>query len=229
MEMKIADPDKAIRALKTAEQFVNPFGVFVTGIDRDESAESDDGSFKGSKIFSYTGAVMTLPTGVQAIAENNYGRPNDALNYLKRMSRTFSYALPGSMYEVSPDYGMIAQAWNIYSFAIPIVQQFFGIQPQAAQKKITISPQMPDEWNEASLENVLVSDNAISIFYEKSNGKLKLKITQDNPDWELEIILPQKIGEKKYEVVKSTIGPSILNDQIIFKVKRKVIEIILNY
>lgn len=229
MEMKIADPGKAIRALKTAEQFVNPFGVFVTGIDRDESAESDDGSFKGSKIFSYTGAVMTLPTGVQAIAENNYGRPNDALNYLKRMSRTFSYALPGSMYEVSPDYGMIAQAWNIYSFAIPIVQQFFGIQPQAAQKKITIRPQMPDEWNEASLENVLVSDNAISIFYEKSNGKLKLKITQDNPDWELEIILPQKIGEKKYEVVKSTIEPSILNDQIIFKVKRKVIEIILNY
>jgi glycogen debranching enzyme len=229
MEMKIADPDKAIRALKTAEQFVNPFGVFVTGIDRDESAGSDDGSFKGSKIFSYTGAVMTLPTGVQAIAENNYGRPNDALNYLKRMSRTFSYALPGSMYEVSPDYGMIAQAWNIYSFAIPIVQQFFGIQPQAAQKKITISPQMPDEWNEASLENVLVSDNAISIFYEKNNGKLQLKITQDNPDWEIEIILPQKIGEKKYEVVKSTIEPSILNDQLIFKAKGKVIEIILNY
>jgi hypothetical protein len=88
---------------------------------------------------------------------------------------------------------------------------------------------MPDEWNEASLENVLVSDNAISIFYEKSNGKLQLKITQDNPDWELEIILPQKIGEKKYEVVKSTIDPSILNDQLIFKAKGKVIEIILNY
>ncbi len=228
MEMQIADPEKAIKALKIAEQFVNPFGVFVTGIDRDESAGSDDGSFKGSKIFSYTGAVMTLPTGVQAIAENNYGRPNEALNYLKRISRTFSYALPGSMYEVSPDYGMIAQAWNIYSFAIPVVQQFFGIQPQAAQKKIVIKPQMPDEWKEASLENVLVSDNAVSIFYEKSNGQLQLKITQDNPEWELEIILPQKIGEKKYEVVNSNIEPSRLNDQLTFKSKGKKVEITVN-
>ena len=178
MEMNIADREKGIEALKTAEKFVNPFGVFVTGIDRDESAGSDDGSFKGSKIFSYTGAVMTLPTGVQAIAENNYGRPNESLNYLKKMSRTFSYALPGSMYEVSPDYGMITQAWNVYSFGIPIVQQFFGIQPEASKNKIRIKLQMPDDWETASLENVKIADNAISLFYSKKfirtilNGKL---------------------------------------------------------
>ena len=135
MEMKLADPDKALRALTTAETFVNPFGVFVTGIDRDASAGSDEGSFKGSKVFSYTGAVMTLPTGVQAVAENNYGRPNQALNYLQRMARTFSFALPGSMYEVSPDYGMMTQAWNIYSFAIPIVQQFFGVATNGCTKE----------------------------------------------------------------------------------------------
>ena len=71
---------------------------------------------------------MTLPTGVQAVAENNYGRPDKALDYLKRMTRTFGYALPGSIYEVSPDFGMMTQAWNLYSYAIPIVGQFFGIQ-----------------------------------------------------------------------------------------------------
>ncbi|MCB0375975.1 MAG: glycogen debranching protein, partial [Sinomicrobium sp.] len=131
MEMGIADEEKALKALRIAEKFVNPFGVFVTGTDRDASAGSDDGSFKGSTVFSYTGAVMTLPTGVQAVAENNYGRPDKALDYLTRMTRSFSYALPGSMYEVSPDYGMMTQAWNIYGFAIPIVQQFFGIKPQA--------------------------------------------------------------------------------------------------
>ena len=136
--MGIADPNKAVQALKTAEKFVNPFGVFVTGIDRDESAGSDDGSFEGSNVFSYTGAVMTLPTGVQAISENNYGRPDQAMNYLNRMTRTFSYALPGSMYEVSPDYGMVVQALNIYSFAVPIVHQFFGIRPMASKKEICV-------------------------------------------------------------------------------------------
>ncbi len=227
MEMGLADNDKAIKALKTAERFVNPFGVFVTGIDRDASAGSDEGSFKGSKVFSYTGAVMTLPTGVQAVAENNYGHPDKALNYLKRMARTFSYALPGSMYEVSPDYGMMAQAWNIYGFAVPIVQQFFGIAPQASKKKVVIMPQMPDEWDEASLENVIISDNAISVFYQKANGLLNLKVVQENPTWEVVIVFPEQKEGGAYEVVESTVAPQKQDGQISFSAKATTIELIL--
>ncbi|RNC89231.1 MAG: glycogen debranching protein [Allomuricauda sp.] len=185
MEVGIADSVKAIKALDTGKKFVNPFGVFVTGIDRDASAGSNDGAYKAPPIFTYTGAVMTLPTGVQVRAENNYGRPNEALDYLERMTRSFSYALPGSMYEVSPDFGMMTQAWNIYSFAYPIVHQFFGIQPNAAEKKVSIAPRMPDKWNEASLENVRIGDNTISVFW--TNGKVRA--TQTNPKWEVTLHL----------------------------------------
>lgn len=191
MEMGIADSTKAIVALDNAKQFTNPFGVFVTGIDRDETAVDDSGSFKGSKVFSYTGAVMTLPTGVQAVAENNYGRPDQALDYLKRMSRSFSYALPGSIYEVSPDYGMMTQAWNIYAFAVPIVNQFFGINPLAHNKTIIIEPQMPKEWDTASLENVKVGDNEISIWHTKSKESHQIKIQQTKTDWKIKLVLPQ--------------------------------------
>lgn len=224
MEMKIADKEKAIKALQTAENFVNPFGAFVTGIDRDTSAGSDDGSFKGSKIFSYTGAVMTLPTGVMAIAENNYGRPDNALNYLKRMTRTFSYALPGSIYEVSPDYGMITQAWNIYSFAIPIVHQFFGIQPKASEKKVQIIPQLPEQWNEASLENVVIADNKISVFFEKKDKRSTIKVSQTNKDWNLEIVLP-KIIAGNYEILKGNAEIITTETQILYLSKDPVIEI----
>ncbi len=191
MEVGIAPKDKALKALNTAEKFVNPFGVFVTGIDRDESAGSDDGSFKGSKIFSYTGAVMTLPTGVQVVSENNYGRPDKALNYLKRMTRTFSYALPGSIYEVSPDYGMVTQAWNVYGYAVPIVEQFFGIRPDAANQKVVIQPQMPSSWDHASLENVMVGDNEISIYFSNKEGTTEVRVTQTQDDWEFIVELPQ--------------------------------------
>ncbi|NNL00920.1 MAG: glycogen debranching protein, partial [Eudoraea sp.] len=224
MEMKIAEKEKALKALQTSENFVNPFGVFVTGIDRDASAGSDDGSFKGSKVFSYTGAVMTLPTGVQAIAENNYGRPDKALNYLKRMTRTFSYALPGSIYEVSPDYGMITQAWNIYSFALPIIHQFFGIQPMASEKKIQIMIQMPEEWNSASLENVIVAENVISVFYEKENKTTKVKVTQSESDWALEIVLP-KMENINYEIVKGNAEITISENIIVYLSKDPIIEI----
>ncbi|MFT7064708.1 MAG: glycogen debranching enzyme [Sediminicola sp.] len=229
MEMKIADGQKAIAALQTAEKYVNPFGVFVTGIDRDASAGSDEGSFKGSKVFSYTGAVMTLPTGVQAIAENNYGNPDKALNYLKRMSRTFSYALPGSMYEVSPDYGMIAQAWNIYGFAIPIIHQFFGIHPYAAQKKVTIELQMPEAWKEAALEDVIIANNKISIFYKKSNGRIALKVLQQNPEWTVHIIFPSSRGKEQYKIIKSPTAINSVNDHFEISSKQVSTELLISY
>lgn len=190
MEMGIAPETYAKKALKTAEQFVNPFGVFVTGIDRDESAGTDNGSFKGSKQFSYTGAVMTLPTSVQAIAENNYGNPNKALNYLERMTRSFSYAFPGSIYEVSPDYGMITQAWNIYGYGVPIVQQFFGIQPKAQNKTVVIAPMMPDAWPEAKIENVIIGDNSVSMSYTKTENDITIDLDKTNSDWNFKFIPP---------------------------------------
>ncbi|TDN88056.1 hypothetical protein DET49_1094 [Salegentibacter sp. 24] len=198
MEMQIAEPEKALKALNTAEKYRNPFGVFVTGIDRDEEEKTEEGSFKGGEVFTYTGAVMTLPTAVQIIAENNYGRPEKALEYLERMTRSFSFAFPGSMYEVSPDYGMISQAWNIYGYAVPIVNQFFGIQPEAINKKIVIQPQMPNSWNKASLENVKIGENEVSVLYSRSEAALNIEITQDK-NWDLQLVLID-MADSEYEL-----------------------------
>ena len=197
METGIADPEKAKIALATAKKYTNPFGTFVTGIDRDEQAENEDGSFAGSKSFSYTGAVMTLPTGVSAIGENNYGNPDAALDYLKRMTRSFGFALPGSMYEVSPDYGMFTQAWNMYSFGVPIVMQFFGIQPDAGNKVIHIRPQMPSAWEEASIQKVIVGDNEIRMSYVDKSGIRAIEVEQTLSKWGISIEIPEEFSKVK--------------------------------
>ncbi len=181
MELNIADSTKAIKALETAKKFTNPFGLFVTGIDRDASAGADAGAYKAPQIFTYTGAVMTLPSGVMAVAENQYGRPDQALEYIQKMTRSFSYALPGSMYEVSPDFGMMTQAWNIYGYAVPIVEYFFGIKPRADLKEITIAPRMPTTWKEASIENVEIGDNRINVYYKQGQ---RARVTQTK-NWKI--------------------------------------------
>ncbi|MGR3809039.1 glycogen debranching protein [Jiulongibacter sp. NS-SX5] len=184
MEVGLAPREKALAALKTAEQFTNPYGMFVTGIDRDEADAANTGSAQ-KKIFSYVGAVMTLPTGVQAIAENNYGRPDKALDYLQRMTKSFGYALPGSMYEVSPDFGMMTQAWNIFAFAVPIVNQFFGINPKAADKMIILDPVFPESWPQASLESVKVNELVFDIHI---NGfKKVIDISSESNDWTFQL------------------------------------------
>ncbi len=219
MEVGVAEEDKAIKALETGSKYVNPFGVFVTGIDRDESAGTDDGGFaKKMEIFSYTGAVMTLPTGVQAIAENNYGRPDRALAYLERMTNSFSYALPGSMYEVSPDFGMHTQAWNIYSYAVPIIKQFFGIQPMAHLNQVTIDPQMPPTWNDANIENILVGENSLSVSFKRiSANEFQLDISQTNPNFS--IVLNDDLYE--LEVIKGQfVEAGVLNGkEIVVRLK----------
>ena len=197
METGIADPEKAKIALATAKKYTNPFGTFVTGIDRDEKAENEDGSFVGSKSFSYTGAVMTLPTGVSAIGENRYGNPDQALDYLKRMTRSFGFALPGSMYEVSPDYGMFTQAWNMYSFGVPIVMQFFGIQPDAGNRVIHIRPQMPSTWEEASIQKVIVGDNEIKLTYVDKLGVRAIEVEQSQSKWGISIEISEEFSKVK--------------------------------
>jgi glycogen debranching enzyme len=197
METGIADPQKAKIALETGRKYTNPFGVFVTGIDRDESAENEDGSFVGSKSFSYTGAVMTLPTGVSAIGENNYGNPDQSLDYLKRMTRSFGFALPGSIYEVSPDYGMFTQAWNLYSYAVPMITQFFGIKPDAGNKVIYIRPQMPSTWDEASIQKVIIGDNEISMSYVNKSGVLAIEVSQTQSKWGISVEIPEEYSKVK--------------------------------
>ncbi|MGM0579926.1 MAG: glycogen debranching protein [Bacteroidota bacterium] len=174
MEVGAADKEKADKALTTAENYQNRFGMFVTGIDRDEQQE------KASKwkSFSYVGAVMTLPTGVQAIAEAKYGNADKALEYLKMLQNSFSYALPGSMYEVSPDFGMMAQAWNIYAVAVPVVEEFFGIQPKAWKNEVIIKPNLPTEWRNVSFENIKIGNNLIDISAKRIDNVLKFRISQ---------------------------------------------------
>jgi glycogen debranching enzyme len=182
LETGIADPDKAQAALQKSKAYENPFGVYVTGIDRTD--EPDSVVLKSrKKTFSYTGAVMTLPTGVQAVAAAKYGRAEEAWEYISKLSQSFSYALPGSMYEVSPDFGMITQAWNIYGVAVPIIKHFFGIQPKAYNKSISISPNLPEHWRDVSIKNVKVGNNAVSLTISQKDDHAEYHIQQIRNDW----------------------------------------------
>lgn len=219
METGLADSEKAKAALKTAEKFRNKFGMYVTGIDR--SANSDKAESYAAKVgkseFTYTGTVMTLPTGVQAISENNYGHPNQAYDLVQRMLRTFSFALPGSIYEVSPDYGMMTQAWNSYAFEVPVIQQFFGIQPLAYKKEIDLQPSWPDALRSGSIKNVEIGDNSLSISYERASKKNTYILQQKKP-WTM-YFSPQTATYKRWVLDGEIVKPSLRNGRPFLKLK----------
>jgi hypothetical protein len=74
--------------------------------------------------------------------------------------------------------------------------------------------QMPQAWEEASLEHVAMADNEISIFYKKTGETIELTVTQKNTDWELELVFPK--GEKTtYTTVQGDLEIQEASDQIV--------------
>ncbi|MBE9915577.1 glycogen debranching protein [Paenibacillus donghaensis] len=160
METGIADPEKGRRALERMRsgEFIGEYGTYLSGL--------------------YQSEIMTISTGAHAVAEAVYGNPNAALDLLQRMMSTFSMALPGSMNEMSPDYGCAVQAWTVYAVAVPIIRHLIGIKPLAHLRSLHIKPLLPDAWEgkQITLRQLRIGDTTVDITLMSKLGTLQADI-----------------------------------------------------
>lgn len=158
MEIGIAPEDQAERALARMrkDDFIGRYGMYLDALTQR--------------------AVMTINTGVMAVAQAMYGHCNEALGLIEKTFDTYSMATPGSISEMSPDYGCFVQAWTAYGAMVTVVRHFFGIQPSASEGKIVIAPRMPEKWGRGRLTNVRVLDGMLNIEYEKTGDGIRLTI-----------------------------------------------------
>ena len=148
-ETQIAPQEKAIRLLnKVRNEDCGEYGPYLSAVER-----------------RY---MMTISTGVQAMAECAYGRTDEAMWYVDKIVQTFNRALPGSISEMMPDYGCPVQAWTIYGLATPLVTYVLGINPDAYNKSIVISPHLPGSWNNGAIYDLPVGTNTISFAIKKN-------------------------------------------------------------
>jgi hypothetical protein len=216
----IADSSKARQMLKRVGWFTNKFGLYISGIERPDDITMDEGSVLARKQeeFNYNQAVMPGATASLAIAESIYGSTDSALNYIDKTLNSFSFATPGSTYEVSPDYGMFLQAWNVTGLYIPVVQYFFGIDPFAYKKEVTIAPKMPNKWPFAELKNLLIGNTQLSVSYRKEHMRYVYQITCTEPGWKMNF----QLRGVRYMVVN---GLKTNGDKVVLSGKKNTIYI----
>jgi hypothetical protein len=77
---------------------------------------------------------------------------------------------------------------------------------------------MPKAWNTATLENVEIADNSVSVFYNRNEGEVELKVVQQNTNWTVEIVIP-KTDFKNYEVDNTKVSVEELGYHVVFKTK----------
>ncbi|MCC8152755.1 MAG: hypothetical protein LIP01_00165 [Tannerellaceae bacterium] len=191
----IADKEKAIAALEEASFFTNKFGLYVAGIARPDDITLEESSVKHrlENEFNYNEAIMTAGTNSLALAECKYRGSEYALKYMHQIANNFSFATPGTTYEVSPDYGMFVQAWNICGINIPLIQCMFGVQPDAYHKLITLHPNIPSGWEYATLENLIIGNMFLSMDYKKQKDSVTWDIQCTEHDWTIDFQLPDSV------------------------------------
>ncbi|MEX6690413.1 hypothetical protein QTN47_23075 [Danxiaibacter flavus] len=189
-ETGIVDTARAREMFKKLSFFTNKFGLYIAGIERPDDISTDEGSFAHDSTFTYNRAVMTIATSTAAIAACKYGLADTALAYIHKILNTFGYATPGTTYEVSPDYGMFVQAWNTTGINIPLIQYFFGIDPDAYNKQIAIRPLMPSKWNKASIGDVIIGDARLSFDYSRNKDQTTYMIKINKEGWTINVALP---------------------------------------
>lgn len=207
----MTDTARALQAIKKASFFTNKFGSYIAGIERPDDVTIDERPFQKDSTFTYNRAVMPAGTSALIKAAARYGMPDTALTYMHKMLNTFSYATPGTTYEVSPDYGMFVQAWNISCLNIPLIQYFFGVNPDSYKKEITVHLQMPHAWERASLKNLLVGDTKISIDYKKSGNAITCGIHSSQPGWKIHFLTNAKSATVNDKVLKAVMKSIELN------------------
>lgn len=177
METGIAPYHKAIQALDTIyDHHLGEYGPYLSAVNR-----------------KY---MMTIATGVQAVSEYKYGRTDQSLYYVNQIVKSFGKVLPGSISEMMPNFGCFTQSWTNYGIVLPIISHIFGIDPDAAQRKIEIAPHIPAAWakDRLSVKALPVAGNEISVSYQPVKGGKKYTIVSKDAGWKIQFRLKPERG-----------------------------------
>jgi hypothetical protein len=164
METGIAPPARAIPLLdKIRRENSGEYGPYLSAVERQ--------------------AMMTIATGVQAVAEGNYGRTDQAMWYVDRIVKTFNRVTPGSISEMMPDYGCFTIAWTSYGIVLPLIEHVFGIRPDAANKTIVFEPHLPAGWEDIRIDDLPVGDNLVSFSRTRTAAGVTYDIEARDNGW----------------------------------------------
>ena len=178
METGIASPKRAIRLLdKIRRENSGEYGPFLSAVERR--------------------SMMTISTGVQAVAEGKYGRTDEAMWYVDRIVQTFNRVSPGSISETMPDHGCFTIAWTSYGIVLPLIEHVFGIQPDALNKTIVFDPHLPTGWEDISIEDLPVGTNLVSFSRTRTDRGIQYDIEAKENGWRF-ILLGKALPGTRY-------------------------------
>ncbi|MEZ4734740.1 MAG: hypothetical protein R3E79_47215 [Caldilineaceae bacterium] len=144
MEVGVATPEQAGQAFARllSNEFCNEWGMYL-------HPERHD--------------VMSINTGLLALALARYGQVEEALKLIGPMAATLSQRTPGAISEALPDQWCFLQLWSALGIISPIVEGVLGITPHAGERTLQVIPHLPADWPTVTLEQLQVGEHWFTI------------------------------------------------------------------
>lgn len=174
MEVGAAPKERAERALERmyTPEFTTEEGLYLNGYNQSHK--------------------MTISTSVAAVAQARYGFMDRALDYINQMVRIRDLRFPGAPSEMMPDYGCVVQAWTGYGMVYPVVCQFLGFDPDAPNKRFSVRPHLPADWENVALQKLHVGDAQADLKVVRHGERVEIEIEIDKAGWRADVELPEE-------------------------------------
>jgi glycogen debranching enzyme len=173
VEVGLASPAQAAHLLQrlATPEFGNQWGMYLHPDRRD---------------------VMSINSGLLALAQTRYGQVDAALTRIQAMAQTLYVHMPGAISEALPDQWCFLQLWSALGIISPLVEGIFGLEPCASERRLRVVVHLPTGWHAAELRQVCVGDAHFTIHASRQSQRYTLTVTTDAPDYALEVgfILP---------------------------------------
>ncbi len=130
--------------------------------------------------------VMSITTGLLALAAARYGYADEALAIVNKLTRAFSYRTPGAVSEALPADWCFLQLWSNVGLVSPAIECFLGIQPRAADRAITIVPNLPSAWDWAEVKRLRVGNAHFDIRIERAGAGYRAQVAGDD-GWQVNL------------------------------------------
>lgn len=153
----------------------------------------------------HTGSVWPLFTGWTALAE--YKNENYVQGYSHIMNNLLVYknwqlgfveeVLNGAEYK--PGGVCPHQAWSETMVLQPAIEGMLGLEVDAANNKIKISPRLPADWNSIKVERIKIGNTFVNFTMKRDNGKIIYNFSTDSSqpiNTELNLSFSQGTGIK---------------------------------
>jgi glycogen debranching enzyme len=171
METGIAPRARAISLLdKIRRENTGEYGPYLSAVDRR--------------------SMMTISTGVEAVAEGKYGRTDEAMWYVDKIVQTFDRVTPGSISEMMPDHGCFSIAWTSYGIVLPLIEDVFGLEPDAAHKTVVLQPHLPKGWEDIRIDDLPIGTNRVSFSRTRTGKGVLYDIQSQENGWSFVLKAP---------------------------------------